>query len=502
MFQQDLLNPNIYEVNLTQDLVINEPLVIARRNNRRQVLINLRGHRITQTDPTKNVFEFLASSLNDMEINTQTWWKITGGQITGGNIGVFVQGGYLGLIEEVSFLNQITSIRSNLGLMTRIKGCFFSPKENAIILSSGGPQGTASNSQCNSSKIEDCHFQMKPGSKVGITIHSTNGVLIDNVVFEGGGTPDYLIKFQGSSTHARTIGIHNVHIEFAQGPTQAAFYSEISGNMIVDKVMVQGCPGIPLFELKHNGVKLVASNICEVPSTSYAKITPSCEVNIKDSASRLYNPAFWVRPDGTTGPPSFSRFEAEYRRGNHDTETGAPPPDDEVIEPDFFTSGIEDYVNQGEPFLVVWAGIVEEWATQSALFSISRRTNVPEGGYPSIAVALRLNSARTMASANLKITSRGIVTNSQNFATGLALGVGYTVFVYFDGQKYTCGVEGGSTSVFDGLPVIQDPTEVIAVDCDLWPNRPNGGNKIKSNSVVRVWHNKTFTPNQISAIIQ
>jgi len=480
--QAQLSNPEIHTIYIDSDIITDKPFVMSRRNGRRNLdIVGLhKNYTITQTDPTKNIFEFNAASVNDMLINTQTWWSFSNLTFTGGAIAISVKGGYQAEIKRCVFNHQrLAAIDLRLCLQTIIERCFIHlPHKDGIILSTGGVTGAgAANSQCNSTVLNNVHFYCKDGSETMLKIHSTNGCMVNNAIFEGF-NPQRCISFQGSSTHARFLAINNTHIECH--PIDAAIYHEISGNIAINGMQVQSAAGFRLFHMANNATKMTVDNLTQMPSACYATVAPQSKINVKNSVQQVYDKQFWQRTDGVDDFPAGFRYESPYGRTSPDFESGNDEPDGETdanilanaIALDALIKTVD--VNRNEPWAIIAKVNANTWG--ETLFSLGMKSTVAGvgTGYNMVRVYSTTNAAG-QGSIRLHMVGQSTIDYGALFIdNALDINTDYKIYLHYDGSKFTAGRIGGNQRQYQSVLWREKNFTELCAGCYVWPNRPNG----------------------------
>jgi len=466
--QQELLSINTREVKLTADIGIDDSLVVGRRNNHRMVIFDLGGNSITMSDPTKPPIVFEAATQNDAAINTSTIWVIINGKIIGGSHGVYMKGGYQGIIAGVQFFEQSKfSARVEFCLQTTFERCmFYNPHENGLFIGRGSWGGASpSNSQSNMTVVSRCHFKGKGDqSKTMLEINSSSQCAIEHCIIEGGSN-EYGIKFTGVSTHTRLLFIYNLWVETIC--KEAAIYSEILGNVSVNGISTQHAQclfDVQKGHLEINHAQQIHAGCWGV--TNYLQTG----LNIKNSAVVISKPEFWRDETGEVRFPKRTRIEFPYGSDQPDTETGTDETDTETNPLDIATAfgANEHAIDVAENYGIVCKFSIPEFINGNTIVSLGTYVR-SANGYPLVRVyGARHGDGRATIHLNLNDVYKS-QTDGQFIATGIEPGQEYILYLH-KADKLTIGLYGGNVREYNLLPSNGALTHICGL-CFVNPNR-------------------------------
>ena len=517
-FQEKLLQPNVYEVDLRENLSISEALKMVNRTNdaRRKCDIIMHGFRIIQQDDTKNIFEHTANSVGVALQNTQTRWRFRDGILDGGAVGIKVHGSYQLIAEEMCFDYQKEwGIDTVLGLQAKISDNFFRCNKGSIRIHTDIPNGNGANAQGNMSSLHRNHITARVGSDVLIDIESSSNIDVGWTIFEGAGNPQHLVKWHGASSHARILNIHDIHIECT--PIGACFHTALKANTIIERVHTQSTEAIHFLHTDNDFCKVRLRDIATLPTGSFVTVAPKSEIVVEDCGIDLYRPEFFKRVGSEEfGFPQHYEFVREYRRGATNQSSGSEEADTTFnpLSYDVLIEGeeVSGYSNNGGSFTIIGAyQSVQEWQEiKGTLISFGRFA----ANHTGIEINTILNRPQTIASLHLKIVQNvdGKVAtynsrydqNKSSFATALPLHEKFTFRITFDGAKYICSQLGGNKVIYDEgvlIPSEDNPTHNLAQNKLLMPGFENGRYPTQATSKLALY-DRELTENEVIAAME
>ena len=486
---QLLLDESVRMVKLTDNVTIYDSIVLQRRTGK-VFVFDLQGHDIFLKDALDDskynqeipVFIYDAINQADAEIDIQTKMKFCNGSIYGGSEAFFIESGFGLIIENFNLYFQKTAILLRFCLNTTIDNVNITkPISNGLILDTGSgnwPGGTFANSQSNVTTVSNVRVYNRPDCDGWSFINiGNNGVIFNNITSEGQDNEGAFFFDAGQNPWVKLCTINNIWIE--NTPRRSGVRTNAYANLAINGLLNQ----LPMtvLEVEREGCKVVIDNCPYVATGSYALIHPKCDINLKNSTNEMYNENFWHRPDGSVGFPFFWRSESAYRVAVTDVEVGGEDGNTDEVDIDSWTAleRITEFpLAEIEPFGAVVKVNALNWG--GALWGLGNRVR-PQNFLYIDSVGTTNGVLHLMAFGSGQYFSTK--SNNDFFAAGLEKNTDHLVYITFDGVRYTCGLYGGQSKVYDpNITFTDNGFDVVTIGNYVWPNRPTGTDNFDGTS--------------------
>jgi len=223
-------------IDLYGDLYLNRSIVIP--DDKSSLVINGRGYALNAT--TSNSFTFIgriapidngdANLMVDAKYIIRDLW-ING---NGNQYGIALGPGYGHLIENCRINNVITGNHYRFALKSGIDNCEANSVQNGFIFDHGNwPGATTSNSQSNSSWMNNSRVYFNQSGNIGTGVYAASGFNGSNHIYEGH-TCRMAFEFDSKgATVVRDGRLTGVHYEVVNNPAkvESAFKIRLTGGM-------------------------------------------------------------------------------------------------------------------------------------------------------------------------------------------------------------------------------------------------------------------------------